>query len=66
MKVVYTLFALAALAFAHEPYSAPPWPTHTETTVWTVITSTTVCPVTSTHTDVGSQAPFMKQDLIVA
>jgi hypothetical protein len=55
MKAVFTLMALATLAFAQD--IAPRWGGgQTDTTTWTVFTTTTYCPVTSTKTEASSQA----------
>lgn len=52
MKAVFTLLALASLAFAQN--LAPRWGGgETDTTTWTVFTTTTYCPVTSTYTEVS-------------
>jgi hypothetical protein len=51
MKAVFTLLALVAVAFAQD--LAPRWGGGEETTTWTVFTTTTYCPVTSTKTEVS-------------
>ena len=51
MKAVFTLLALAVVAFAQD--LAPRWGGGGETTTWTVFTTTTYCPVTSTKTEVS-------------
>lgn len=54
MKATFTMLALAALAFAQD--LAPRWPA--TTTTWTVLTTTTVCPVTSTKTEVSFKSHY--------